>query len=186
MTIKQIADLANVGKATVQDWIKKMNENRSSILKKNTEALKSKKAADFTQMETLEIVRAGGNETLASLLEENATRGPVSLNEHLSKGTVRGMILEVVFEAVKAALELVSPPQPAAQVALPARIDYYSIKGYLSLTGRSGGDKEAMLLWRACKAESERQGKEIRDIPDANYGTIKAYHMDVLHAVIGD
>jgi phage terminase Nu1 subunit (DNA packaging protein) len=79
MTIREIADLTGNGKATVQDWVAKMNGNnsisneiRSSIAAKVTDAMKTKKAAEFTLLETVAIIRAGGNELLATLLEQNA------------------------------------------------------------------------------------------------------------------
>src|SRR5574344_140282 len=40
--------------------------------------------------------------------------------------------------------------------------------------------------WRQLKAESERIGKPSKDVFDANYGTVKAYHVDVWEDIYYD
>ena len=40
--------------------------------------------------------------------------------------------------------------------------------------------------WRQLKAESERIGKPSKDVFDANYGTVKAYHVDVWEGIYYD
>ena len=73
MNIKEIAKIANVNQTTVQRWIKKIPDaKRIEIDAKCIEATRQQKPADFTLDETILIIRAGGNETLANLLHENA------------------------------------------------------------------------------------------------------------------
>lgn len=73
MTIKEIAQTANVDKTTVQRWIKRVPDaKRIELDAKCTKAQREQKEADFSLEETLAILRAGGNETLADLLAMNA------------------------------------------------------------------------------------------------------------------
>jgi hypothetical protein len=85
MTIKEIAKLCGVSESLVKEWISTIKKNGQDmtdhgqimtvIEMKCLEAQKTKKPADFTLEETLAIIRAGGNETLANLLADNAGGG---------------------------------------------------------------------------------------------------------------
>lgn len=80
MNIKGIAGLTGKSERTIRLWIGKISENNSGLSpegitglsEKISSAEKTKKPADFTLEETIEIIRAGGNETLANLLLDNA------------------------------------------------------------------------------------------------------------------
>ena len=75
MTIKQIADIANVGESTIRRWIgysAASSAKTAHLPAKMAQAAKKKKAALFTLEEVISIIKAGGNHTLANLLEENA------------------------------------------------------------------------------------------------------------------
>jgi transcriptional regulator with XRE-family HTH domain len=74
MTIKEIADLCKVERRTVQNWMAKVSEKDSKVLEKITKARETSIAASFTLEETIAIIRAGGNDTLADLLAENAKK----------------------------------------------------------------------------------------------------------------
>lgn len=80
MTLNQISGIVGKSERTIRMWISKRSENtseRSEIISglsaKISEARKTSKPAQFTLEETIEIVRAGGNENLANLLMQNAT-----------------------------------------------------------------------------------------------------------------
>ena len=85
MTIKEIAELCGATHQTILNWVHKLVDNPPKNLEgdppKNWEglAIKLQEAeksgttpADFTLEETLAIIEAGGNKTLAALLAENA------------------------------------------------------------------------------------------------------------------
>ena len=75
MTIKQIAETSNVSESTVRNWAKLASAKTAEVSAKIAKARETSVAADFTLPEVIAIVRAGGNETLANLLAENAV-GP--------------------------------------------------------------------------------------------------------------
>ena len=70
MNIKEIAKLTGKCETTIRRWITSAKMAEASA--KMAEAKKTQIPADFTLEETIEIVKAGGNETLANLLAENA------------------------------------------------------------------------------------------------------------------
>lgn len=74
MTLNQISDLTGKTERTIRLWINKTSEEISGLSAKISEAKRTKKPAQFTLDETIEIIKAGGNETLANLLLENASR----------------------------------------------------------------------------------------------------------------
>ncbi len=75
MTIKEIAQVANVEERTVRRWAEKAADKMSAI-KDKMSASSPAYPADFTLPETIATIRAGGNETLADLLEQNAKEKP--------------------------------------------------------------------------------------------------------------
>ncbi len=72
MNIKEIAKLTGKSRRAVEYWASKCDKS-SHVCAKIAEARTKKRAADFTLEETIAIIRAGGNDTLADLLHENAT-----------------------------------------------------------------------------------------------------------------
>lgn len=86
MTLNQIAGLTGKAESTIRSWITSAktagssaktagsSEKMSGLSAKIAEAKRTKKPAQFTLEETIEIIKAGGNETLANLLLENAHR----------------------------------------------------------------------------------------------------------------
>lgn len=71
MKIKEISIITNVDERTVRRWTKLASDKMSGITDKMSGST-STHPADFTLEETIEIIRAGGNETLANLLLENS------------------------------------------------------------------------------------------------------------------
>lgn len=72
MTIKEIAEIASAGETTIRRWAEIASGKMAGLRAKMAGAQESKKPADFTLEETIAIIRAGGNETLADLLAQNA------------------------------------------------------------------------------------------------------------------
>lgn len=72
MTIRQIADVCEQGESSIRRWIDQASAKMASLSVKMADALKSKKPAQFSLDETLAIIRAGGKNTLADLLAQNA------------------------------------------------------------------------------------------------------------------
>jgi predicted transcriptional regulator len=68
MTIKEIAELCGRAQSTIRNWI--TSANSAEISAKIADAQQAKKPANFTIEETIAIIRAGKNETLANLLAE--------------------------------------------------------------------------------------------------------------------
>jgi hypothetical protein len=91
MTTKEIAELLNKKSTkTILAWIKNNGQKMPIISQKLTDAEKTKKPADFTLDETIQILRAGNvSESLISLLIENANDKGIAL----SNGKARNELL---------------------------------------------------------------------------------------------
>ncbi|MBD3306567.1 hypothetical protein GF348_09325 [candidate division KSB3 bacterium] len=72
MTIKQIAEIAEKSHQTVGRWIESVKSKMDTVKSKMDKATPNN-PAQFNLAETIAIIRAGGNQTLADLLLENAT-----------------------------------------------------------------------------------------------------------------
>lgn len=72
ITTKEIAELCKVDERTIRRWVEIASDKMSGLSDKMSEAFKSKVLSDFTLTETIAIIRAGGNDTLADLLSQNA------------------------------------------------------------------------------------------------------------------
>jgi DNA-binding transcriptional MerR regulator len=109
MNIKEIAEITNVNKTTVQRWFKKIPDaKRIEIDAKCIESIKSQKPADFTLDETIEIIKAGGNNTLADLLLENSKmkNSLIPLNTELSADKKDEYIIKTLAYMVKELTEI--------------------------------------------------------------------------------
>jgi len=78
MTIREIAELCEVDETTVCRWIEKASCKMPELSCKMQEARDTKKAASYGLPETLAIIRSGGKNTLAALLEQNAAEKKAS------------------------------------------------------------------------------------------------------------
>ena len=73
MTIKEIAELCGVDEDTVSRWSKNVNiPQNAECLQNLDEEIRQGKAADLSVETAAAIIRAGGKEALAFLLEKNA------------------------------------------------------------------------------------------------------------------
>ncbi|KKL73799.1 hypothetical protein LCGC14_2071290 [marine sediment metagenome] len=70
MTSKQIANLCNVSIRTIQLWAKNTDEKTAAKISSAGHG----KSAHFTLQETISIIRAGGKQTLADLLQDNSRK----------------------------------------------------------------------------------------------------------------
>jgi len=76
MTIRQIAELCNVDRTTVLRWVQKLEDGaiRTEVGAKCTEAQDAREPARLSLEAVLALIRAGGRDTLADLLADNAAR----------------------------------------------------------------------------------------------------------------
>lgn len=121
MTLEQIAELTGKTPRTIRNWIstkaKLKPEVFSGLSAKISDAEKSKKRAEFTLDETLDIVRAGGNDTLAELLKENA-----KAKNNESKRIPGQDLEERIVKTMLTTLIELGIVKPASQLNLPKRL----------------------------------------------------------------
>lgn len=102
MNIKEIAELTGKTERSIRLWSTKASENISSISEKISYSSRTKKPSDFTLEETVEIIRSGGNETLANLLKENANRDKDTTKDDIM--SLSKIISLTVSETIKSLL----------------------------------------------------------------------------------
>lgn len=91
MTIREIAELTGKGETSIRRWIE-CAKMADKLCAKMAEALNTKKAANFTLEETIEILRAGKiSESLISILQENAQK-----KSEVSDKTIQLKIIEMM------------------------------------------------------------------------------------------
>ncbi len=95
MTIKEIAKLTGKSESTIRNWL--ASAKTAEISAKIAEARKTSKPSDFTLEETIAIIRAGGNDTLADLLQDNATKN--------QKTTITKREVQIIQVAVRQVTE---------------------------------------------------------------------------------
>ena len=61
--------------------------------------------------------------------------------------------------------------------------DYYTIAGYASLRGLNVDINKANMLGRKASNVSRKYGYEIGKVQDPRFGTVNAYHVDILKSV---
>jgi len=109
MTLQEITNLCGYRSTkTLLKWIHNNGQNLPMIGQKLTEASKTKKPAAFTLEETIEIVRAGGNENLANLLMQNAQSSQqTAIGSSLTSKDI-DLISAIVSKTIAATTELLS------------------------------------------------------------------------------
>jgi hypothetical protein len=132
MTIKEIAELCNVDRTTILRWAQKVKDGAicTEISANCTEAQDVKEPAKLGLRAVIAIIRAGGRETLASLLMDNTGRQvpekPTGLPESGAVFELIGIIRSqaVVIESlVKKERGLGSPDAGSAPAMLADRIN---------------------------------------------------------------
>lgn len=112
MTTHEIGKLTGKDQRTIRRWIKIAGDKMSAVRDKMSAAGHGK-VADFTLPETIAIIRAGGNETLANLLQENAKQPSVG-----PAGITREFIADVISATVRETVKALQVPP--VRPALPA------------------------------------------------------------------
>jgi hypothetical protein len=151
MTIKEIAELCGVEDQTVRDWSKNVNfPNFLGSLQKldGIEELRQGKAVDLPLETAGAIIRAGGREALAALLEENAAnKTALALRQPPPAIPSSFMGLPALMERLENALE---DPQKAAYEELEA-----FVKRTLTPEEKPVHKTYAFVLWHAYEKEVE-------------------------------
>lgn len=63
-------------------------------------------------------------------------------------------------------------------------VDYYTIAGFASIKNLKVNISQANFLGRKATALSKKYGYDIDKVSDPRYGTVNAYHVDILNEVI--
>ncbi len=95
MTIKEICNLTEKSHQTIGRWVE-FAKSKMDTIKSKMDKANPNNPADFTLNETIEIIRAGGNNTLADLLFQNATNNFEQTTDNLELIKISKNILNIL------------------------------------------------------------------------------------------
>lgn len=180
MTINELANVAGCNRDTVIDTVKR--EYPGLVQNGKTTRLNQVQAHHIMNLvprrgNHINPVEKSSEYSIGHIIEQNST--------------ALGMMMTMLsnMERRLDRMEMLGTPRsPGVYSAkyLPSKIEYYSIKGYLKLIGRTSSHAIAATYWRKCVAVSIEMGKDIQKVDDPNLTEINAYHIDVLKSVIGE
>jgi hypothetical protein len=187
MTAKEIQSLTKKGKSTVYRWIEKASQNG----KLNSQNGTIKDAVDYNLNDSIEIIRAGGNDLLADLLKENSEIHINSAKKMMSVNPSNNeiyekimMMLELTISSNAAIIKALEINNQNNNKRLEYRQDYYSIIGYANSKGiKDITVTEARRLSLIAKNLTIESGKEVRVIPDERWGKANSYPVEILEKV---
>lgn len=178
MTIKEIASLCEVDERTVRRWVEQASDKLPELSDKMSEAFKTKKLANLSLSETIAIIRAGGKNTLADLLAENAKKVEAPKAVRLPNGTqlreLRLMADKKYLSPYQVQLVLgVAVPRPETIPEIPATkaeadAAFAAMKRLYGRPGLPAGTVEKVARAAAGAARSTLKNIEAKAIADAS------------------
>lgn len=195
MTIKEIAELTGKSKSTVENWIKKILNGETTLINGETtlsirEKISSASPAypaRFNEEEVITIIRAGGNETLANLLQDNSKNQNAVVMASSSNDLLENVIKslpQVIAHAIASELDRRLPHTQNNLIAAPVRAEkktpkripkdskecaYITVReGHTEKCERGLSDKVEYRLIKSIKLKCDNQFHRIHYIPAEN------------------
>ena len=164
MTMTEVASAMGVSKDTVRNCVRrimpgKMKERRTTYFSEEEVACISK------ELKSNKDVLAKLSEETVSSVKNTTTE--VELVVNYKKAT------EALVGFLEQKNKLLEMENAEYKVQLGESKEYYTVKRMEAL---NPGMK---FNWRALKARSNELGVKMKDVFDANYGSVKAYHISV-------
>lgn len=178
VTTKELATVLGVTVRTVNETISKLNKDLESTFQvtvKNGVATKlNEEQATLIKNEIKKHHNLKQNSLVASGVVANRQIDNVSTTVEEDA---------IVLKAVAILQNRINSQQQkidSLQIELDQSKEWYSIKRMEML------NPDKTFNWRTLKAESEKMGIERKDVFDANYGEVKAYHKSVWESLYFD
>ena len=171
MTVKEIADSLSVSTDTIKNCIrrilpKKMQNGKTTFLNEKEVSMISKELKGnnkVTEQLTYET---------ASQVKNSYTDEEIILNAQLAFKALDNLRLKKIAE--------LEQQKEILQIELDQSKEYITIKRMEKL------NPNEHFNWRVLKKESERLKKPSKNVFDANYGNVKAYHVSVWESLYFD
>ena len=158
MTTKELADTLHVDRRTIN---KKLKMVRSC--KGDASQIKVGVPSHITEVEAVEIKKSLGIHNLERSFQVQKV---VSTLE-------RQQTIALAYKYLTEDISVLKQQNEQLKIQLDESKQYMTVKRMEAI------NPGMHFNWRQLKAESERIGKPSKDVFDANYGTVKAYHVDV-------
>ena len=165
MTTKELADTLHVDRRTIN---KKLKMVRSC--KGDASQIKVGVPSHITEVEAVEIKKSLGIHNLERSFQVQKV---VSTLE-------RQQTIALAYKYLTEDISVLKQQNEQLKIQLDESKQYMTVKRMEAI------NQGMHFNWRQLKAESERIGKPSKDVFDANYGTVKAYHVDVWEGIYYD
>ena len=172
MTIKDVAKQLTVDAKTVQRYAKKYFPEK---IQKGKTTLLSKEEVTFL-LERMKENNSRSDLTSTKVVEVMQTSLTPSLRMIEAMKLFEAAANDEI-ERLKAEKEILAQQKETLQVELDKSKQWYSIKRMQKLNPLQYFD------WRELKAESLKQGLEIKKVFDVNYGYVNAYNIAVYQSL---
>lgn len=108
-----------------------------------------------------------------------------SYNKPMSQLELMQMSINQLVEQEKRMNSIESRMDMIEAKSITRPVDYYTIAGFASIKNLKVNISQANFLGRKATALSKKYGYDIDKVSDPRYGTVNAYHVDILNEVIG-
>lgn len=189
MNTKEIAQAVAKDERSVRRWARKAADKVTAIADKMT-ASSSTHPADFDFEETIAIIEAGMGKNAAYMFRQNAfpkDKGSPSPNGKV--GYVTKMDIVEIISAIMAQVVPMITSQVTAQIGATARPqieyrpEYFSILAFSNQNGIKMGMADMRAMGVECARISREKDIPVRKLPDERFGSVNAYHIEVLKDV---
>lgn len=181
MTTREIAQAVGKDERSVRRWVNKSSDKMTAIADKMT-ASSSTHPADFDLEETIYIIETGMGKNAADVYRNNAEVKPSC--DYVTKMDIVEICAAVMAQVVPMiTAQVVAQVKASPVLAITHTPDYFSVLGFCNNNGFKMGMPDMMKMGRECSRISRERDVDIKKIPDDRFGTVNAYHIEILKEV---
>lgn len=169
MDLKELASVAGVSRPTVSRVAKKLYPD---LIKKGVKTI-------FTQEQCYEIMRNTNRKHDVDLGEVQ----PVQNDDKVAQVDYKAigeMIGAAVSAAMKPVVDEIREIRKTPSLPEPVKEDHYSLVAYCRVKGIEVNRSELALHGKELKKIANRQGIELKKIPDERWGFVNSYPVKIL------
>lgn len=178
MTTKEIAQAVGKDERSVRRWVKKASDKMSVIADKMSVS-SPMKPSDYDLEETLAIIEAGLGKNAAEIFRTNALNKPT--REYVTRTEIVEIVAAVMAQVVPMITSQVNSQIQVRQIGNSP--SHFSVLGFCNENRIKMGMPDMIRMGKECARISRERDVEIKKLPDERFGSVNAYHSDILREV---
>jgi len=181
MTIKEIAEAVGKTDRAVRNWANKVAEKDSSMSELISVST-STHPADFGKNETMAIIEKGMGKNAAYMYRQNADSAPMSYQPHTDIDKLVALVETLVNTVTKMSYQSATNRQPIGNQLLLSEepITAMTLTGYSRVNNLSLSEGDKRTAGMVLRGICNQRGLTIKPIPDAHYGRVNTYPIELL------